>query len=345
MISAIIPNWNGGDRLPTCVAALWRELAAWEREGATGPAGDGGDGCERQPSWEIIVVDDASPEPGDLDRLRAECGGLVAGGRLVLRQRPRNGGFGATVNEGASIARGDLLLLVNNDLEPQRGFVAELHRPFAAAAAGFTGGAAIATTSARTETSCGEPNHVGMFGRWRGGRLVRDWHDPPLASQGDGGPSEVAADRHGVAPPPPDAELVFFTGGAALIRRDVWDALGGLDETFSPGYWEDYDLAARIAAAGLGEVAYVPAARAFHLGKESMTAKFGAGRVCDMMEGHRLLFELRHRRGGGVGALRFAAAIARDLAREWWRGGPFHLTRGLLIAARKSAAWRRNDPS
>jgi GT2 family glycosyltransferase len=31
-----------------------------------------------------------------------------------------------------------------------------------------------------------------------------------------------------------------------MVRRTVWEALGGLDPTFSPAWWEDVDFCARL---------------------------------------------------------------------------------------------------
>jgi N-acetylglucosaminyl-diphospho-decaprenol L-rhamnosyltransferase len=63
---------------------------------------------------EIIVVDDASPEPfPERDNVR------------VVR-RPTNGGFGAAVNAGAGLATSELLLVMNSDLAIPADFVAAL---------------------------------------------------------------------------------------------------------------------------------------------------------------------------------------------------------------------------
>lgn len=108
---------------------------------------------------------------------------------------------------------------------------------------------------------------------------------------------------------------------------------GGLDEAFSPGYWEDYDLSARFVAAGW-RVLYAPRARAFHVGKASMALKHTPGGARDMMEAHRVLYELRHR-PAEVSALDNAKAVAADVAKEWRANGPFHATKGLLRLLKK----------
>ena len=63
---------------------------------------------------QVVVVDDASPVPFP---------GL-AGVRVV--RRAANGGFGAAANTGARVATGDLLLVLNSDLEVDEHFVRDL---------------------------------------------------------------------------------------------------------------------------------------------------------------------------------------------------------------------------
>ena len=63
---------------------------------------------------EIIVVDDASPQPFP----------DTSGVRLLRHER--NGGFGSAVNAGARAATGDLLLVLNSDIEVGPTFVADL---------------------------------------------------------------------------------------------------------------------------------------------------------------------------------------------------------------------------
>ncbi len=60
-------------------------------------------------------------------------------------------------------------------------------------------------------------------------------------------------------------------GAALLVRRDVFDSLRGFDPAFSPAWFEDVDLCARIWKSGR-RIRYVPSAGATHVGGTTMNA-------------------------------------------------------------------------
>jgi len=311
LYSVIIPNWCGGDMLRHGLRALVREAR-----------------CElaADPRWtfEIVVCDDASPD-GDGEALRRDC---PSGDWPELRiiQRTENGGFGPTVNQACMEARGALLCLCNNDLAPQAGYFRALLAPLlqglnpadlAAVAGEVQPFAGVCATTARTEDATGQANHAAMRGAWHGGRMILHWRERPMEGTEPGAPMEVD----------------FLQAGAAALRAGTWRALGGLDDLFAPGYWEDYDLSQRLRASG-GRILFAPTARAFHLGKASMKKKHGAGRVRDLTERNRILFERLHAPREQQGWLQ-ARGLGAAITREWRHGGPFHVTKGLLLA------WKR----
>ena len=58
---------------------------------------------------------------------------------------------------------------------------------------------------------------------------------------------------------------------ALLVRRDVFEAVGGFDPAFAPAWFEDVDLCAKILESGY-RIRFVPAARASHVGGTTMRA-------------------------------------------------------------------------
>ena len=89
LLSIIIPNWNGLRYLPTCLAALERQVYE---------------------PLEIIIVDNASDD-GSREYVRAEHPTVKV---LELTQ---NRGFTGACNAGLQAARGEFLALLNNDTE------------------------------------------------------------------------------------------------------------------------------------------------------------------------------------------------------------------------------------
>ena len=58
-------------------------------------------------------------------------------------------------------------------------------------------------------------------------------------------------------------------GAFLMFRRDVWEGLGGFDESFFPIWFEDVDFCRRATAAGY-EIEYVPSVVAEHCGAHSV---------------------------------------------------------------------------
>ncbi len=82
--------------------------------GTPGPLLDDLRGQQDAPELQVVVVDDASPEPFP----------DTPGVHVVRRET--NGGFGSAVNTGAEVAEGDLLLVLNSDLRVGERFVRDL---------------------------------------------------------------------------------------------------------------------------------------------------------------------------------------------------------------------------
>ena len=74
------------------------------------------------------------------------------------------------------------------------------------------------------------------------------WSDGSASAAGDGFPDGFMRFERRVD---------YCSGGSLLLRRDVWEALGGFDDRYYPAYFEDVDLALRASDAGW-EVWYQP---------------------------------------------------------------------------------------
>jgi len=291
LYSVIIANWEG---------EAWIERALSSVQLATRAAG--------LPS-EIIVVDDASEDPSPSTVARRFP-------RVRLLRNRRNIGFARTVNRGVGAARGDLVVLLNNDLVVREDFFRKLLEPFTQSrapllhAAGAADPSRVFAVSARTLSWDGaESNHLCMAGQFVEGRI-----------------------RPAYASPGKTAECLFAQGGAMACRRELFLALGGFDTLFAPGYWEDYDLCWQAVRGGY-TILYEPAAVAFHVGGGSMTRRYGPREVYLLRLRNHLLFEWLNITDRYL-LLRHVAWLPRHVFREWLRGEGFGQSRALARAVR-----------
>ena len=171
---------------------------------------------------EIILIDDASTD-GTRDWLRTLSSGSAHPHIRVLLN-DRNLGYAAANNRAATLATGDLLVLLNNDLILTPRWLESMLAVHASLGpdAGIIGNI---QRSVRT----GEIDHTGFLITERG-KPEQDRTPPPLFSR--------------------LKKVPAVTGACLLISHDLWLRLGGFDERFVNGC-EDLDLCFKASAAGL----------------------------------------------------------------------------------------------
>ena len=196
--------------------------------------------------FELIVVDNGSD--GDLAELTADRS------NVRVLDPGRNLGFGAAVNRGVAEAGGDLILVLNTDAHPRPGSLEALvrgmerHPDAAGLAPRLLGAGDIAQA------------------RWQLRRLptLRTlagyccFVEPaPLPEPAAGAPVEQPA------------------ACALLLRRSAFESAGAMDERFWPAWFEDVDLARRLADRG-EKVLYWPEA-VFRHGLGASVPRLGYG--------------------------------------------------------------------
>ncbi|MGH3936641.1 MAG: glycosyltransferase [Pseudonocardiaceae bacterium] len=168
--------------------------------------------------FEVLVVDDASP-----DRT-AELVAVSPGIRLVRTER--NVGFVGACNLGARHAHGEYLLFLNNDTEVRPGTLdALVHAADSDDRIGLVG-ARLVYPDGRLQES--------------GGIIWADGSGWNYGRGQDAGSPEFQVRR----------DVDYCSGAAILVRRDLFDAVGGFDQRYGPAYYEDTDLAFAIRATG-----------------------------------------------------------------------------------------------
>jgi GT2 family glycosyltransferase len=198
----------------------------------------------------LILVDSGSGDGGG-ERLASRHPDI----EVVLLGENRS--FAWAVAQGVERGSGSLLLLLNPDAEIQPETLQRL----------------IAFLSDRPEAVGAVPLLVNPDGspqhRWQLRRL------PNIGrlAMGMPGPSQFGPDGPGRV-----RSVEQPAASAWLVRRSVWDALGGFDPVFAPAWWEDVDFCARLATsiadsefpASTGW-SVVPSARVVHSGGSSLT--------------------------------------------------------------------------
>ena len=181
---------------------------------------------------EVIVIDDASPD-GALARL-----GDVGGIRLL--RNPSNLGYLRSCNAASQSARGEFLLLLNNDTQVLPGWLEAMLTVFVQRADAGLVGAMLIYPDGRLQEA---------------GGIV--WRDASGWNFGRGDDPTRGAYNYLRA-------VDYCSGAALLVRRDVFMEVNGFDERYNPAYCEDVDLAFRLRARGL-QTYYQPRARVIHL--------------------------------------------------------------------------------
>ncbi len=177
------------------------------------------------PNFEIIVVDNDSAQPGTLSYFRD----LEARG-IQVQKSPGEFNFSRINNQAVSSARGELVLLLNNDVEMiEPGWLKEMARYFH--------DDSVAAVGPKLLYPDGRLQHGGVV-IGLGGVAGHIHVGVPGDAPGYFGRLWVAQD------------VSCVTGACMLVRRTTFDQVGGLDAKVLPVAFNDVDLCLKIRRAG-----------------------------------------------------------------------------------------------
>lgn len=244
----------------------------------------------------IVVVDNASGD-GSLERIAqaVAAAGWDRDARVRVHASPRNGGFGAGMNEGIRQGlpdggRPDYVYLLNSDACPAPDAIRILvERMEAKPHVGLAGSSVHGFDGVPHATAFRFPSALGEL----------------EAAACIGPITRLLADRVVALPiPEGDREVDWVSGASLLVRRAVIDTVGGFDEGYFL-YFEETDLCLRARRAGFSTL-YVRESRVAHEGSASTGMKGWTRVPSYWLDSRRRYFLAHHGRAGFV-----AATLAR----------------------------------
>ncbi|MCX6766964.1 MAG: glycosyltransferase family 2 protein [Candidatus Moranbacteria bacterium] len=192
---------------------------------------------------DILVVNN---EEDSLGEIIAKLGGALD---LQVHEIGKNIGFGRAHNAGFGRSQGDVVLFLNPDTTILPGALQALLDVFEDQRIGIAG-PFLVDSAEKIEPDC--------FGNMQ----------TPLSMVGK------KMFGFGAQPAGVDGKIFqtgWISGGAMLVRRDVFEKMGGFDEKFFM-YFEDVDLCLRVKKQGT-LVAVNPKARIFHESGKSFASE------------------------------------------------------------------------
>ena len=198
------------------------------------------------PDLEILIIDNDSREAGTLSMFEM----LRKDPRVRVIPAPGAFNFSALNNIGVRDATGEVVVLVNNDIDVidsgwLREMVSHAIRPDVGAV-----GAKLIYGDERIQ-------HAGIVlgvGRHNAGPGIAGHFGHFAEADDDGYFGQFVLTR----------EVSAVTGACLALRREVWEAVDGLDEINLPVSYNDVDLCLRIRARGL-RIVWTPFAELYHL--------------------------------------------------------------------------------
>lgn len=211
-VSVVIPSWNSESQMKQNLPYVFRAAEAVNAE--------------------VVIVDDASAYDNSAGYLKS------LGKKVRFYQNKGNGGFSYTVNRGVSLAKGDIIMLLNTDVRPSPDCFVKALKYFeddSVYAVGFNS------------------KEAWMGGEWKGGLFHHFKVEPNKQNSNKVNPS------------------LWASGGQAAFDRRKWGALGGMDLLYKPFYWEDTDMGYNAWKRGW-KVLWGPDCRCVHDHQKSVIA-------------------------------------------------------------------------
>ncbi|MBU2632447.1 glycosyltransferase [Patescibacteria group bacterium] len=214
-ISFIIPSYNGEALLKKNLPKVFEVISDFKEKNKI--------------EVEIVVADDGSKDKS-LEVLEAFKENFK---ELIIVKNTINKGFSSNVNSAVAKSSGEILILINTDVIPQKGFLEPLLKH-------FKDEKVFAVGCLEKSVENGEIILRGRgLGEWKRGLLIH---------------------RRGEVD---KKNTLWVSGGSGAFRKSIWDKIGGLNTLYDPFYWEDIDLSYKAQKAGYS-VLFEPESMVMH---------------------------------------------------------------------------------
>jgi len=222
----VIPNYNGMEYLEKCLVSLMADTEDY-------PA-------------RILVVDN-----GSVDR-SAEAAEKMAGVEVI--RMGKNTGFCTAVNAGIKVSDTSYVILLNNDLTVEKGFVRAMEEALDRNQKAFSAGAQMRMMKApdRMDNAGDYYCALGWAYDYGKGRKISERYTKPR-------------------------KIFASCGGAAIYRRSVFEEIGCFDERHF-AYLEDVDIGYRARIYGYHNL-YEPRAVVYHAGSSVSGSKYNEFKI------------------------------------------------------------------
>ncbi len=222
----VIPNYNGMEYLEKCLVSLMADTEDY-------PA-------------RILVVDN-----GSVDR-SAEAAEKMAGVEVI--RMGKNTGFCTAVNAGIKVSDTPYVILLNNDLTVEKGFVRAMEEALDRNQKAFSAGAQMRMMKApdRMDNAGDYYCALGWAYDYGKGRKISERYTKPR-------------------------KIFASCGGAAIYRRSVFEEIGCFDERHF-AYLEDVDIGYRARIYGYHNL-YEPRAVVYHAGSSVSGSKYNEFKI------------------------------------------------------------------
>ncbi len=208
-ISIVIPNYNGAHLLKKNLPSVFEAAEQCQKNNGSLVEVIIVDDCSTDDSLHEIQNYLAEPDPASQDNLK-----------LKIIKNEKNMGFSSAVNKGVREAGGEIVVLLNTDVRPEKNFLEPLLKHFSDPDVFSVGCMDKSIENGKTIL---RGRGVGI---WKRGFLVH--------SRGE-------VDK---------TDTLWVSGGSGAFRKKLWEKLSGLNELYNPFYWEDIDLSYRALKSG-----------------------------------------------------------------------------------------------